>query len=671
MQRTLPRTPPLRLPEAVAIAVLAGWVMVAVIITVGLPAAIVGRFTPAVVMPLVGLFGFGVWRVGARQLREVVSAVTSPAAGYAFMAAALVVGVTLGTNLLKASEHHATNRDPGVYLETGLWLAEHGTLELDGREGPFLDNPDLDGGGLGFTEFGEKRQLHAQFGHATATVIGVGAWLGGSALATRVPALLTAAGLLMWWFVLRRVSSPWWATAGVSALAVNLVFIHFSRDTFSEPLAFLLLAGAVALTTTRPSALLWGLAGWTIGLAVAARVDMIVVVLGAMLLALLKSPTKGRTATALVISAAAGTGLSFTDLGLRSPEYLSDRWPSASAVVALTAVVALLSLLGVLVGDRLLRIVPHPVGDTLPRIAVLVVGSLLIVGAIYGLTIRPLTAEPRTGFTGHIAGLQSRDGLNVDGTRTYGENSALWLTWYAGVGAVVLAVLGAVLTVGRMLHERKTSLVAPIVLLAPMTLLYLQRPRITGDQIWAMRRFFPTAIPLLILLACVASAWISDSLQPRLKAPTHRTLTLILAGVLVLPPLATTWPARADQTVLWATATIEGLCDALGPDAAVLILDQGLLGSHLVNATRRQCAIPTARGTVEALDLTALSAAWKAEGHHLVVLEYAEFPVDGLIESGRYPMPQRHLDFALDGVPDQIQSGTREISLWRVPGSEA
>ncbi len=653
-----------RLSEVAVRAPVLGWVVTVAILTVGLPAAIFGQFHPGIVMPVTAMVAFVLWRPLARQSSEIFSIA---GAGPALLVAALIVVASLGTNVVKASQHLATNRDPGVYLETGLWLADQGNLELDGREGPFLEHPELLGGGLGFTEFGDRSQLHAQFGHGTAVLIGVGSWFGGSRVAVRIPALLSAVGLFLWWSVLRRVSSPWWATVGTAALAVNLVFIHFSRDTFSEPLAFLLLAGATLVLTTSSSPLSWGAAGWVLGLSVAARIDMIMVVFGAAVLALLWSPTKRGSSAALAIGAASGTALAMVDLGLRSPEYLEDRWSALAPPLTLSGLLAVAALSGAAAGPRVRRLLPPRPSERSLKAAAGFGGALIVLAAFYALLIRPETVVQYSGFSGHIAGLQAREGLEIDGTRTYGENAMVWLTWYAGIGAVVLAVAGLVLGLTRLTRARAITLVAPLVLLVPMSVLYLQRPRITGDQIWAMRRFFPTMLPLLILLACMAGAWLGSVMRDRAGLTASRTLQLVAAGVLLLPPALVSWPARSDRTILWASTTIESLCETLGDDAAALILDQGLLGSHLVNSTRRVCKIPTARGTLGDIDLVALSSAWADEGRRLVVLEYAGWPIEGLIESNRHPMPQSHLERTLERLPEQISAGTRQVSVWRFP----
>ena len=56
----------------------------------------------------------------------------------------------------------------------------------------------------------------------------------------------------------------------------------------------------------------------------------------------------------------------------------------------------------------------------------------------------------------------------------------------------------------------------------PVTLLYITRPSIAPDHLWAMRRYLPTVMPAMTIAAAAAASWLAvaiGSRQPRLRAP--------------------------------------------------------------------------------------------------------------------------------------------------------
>lgn len=644
-------------------AIWSGWILLVALVSTGVPLAVVGLFVPWLVVPATLTAGVLISRLVARHL--VVDALRGRSAVVSFLLAVAVVSISTIGNLAYSGQHHATNRDPGVYLETGLWLAEHGSLEVDGRQGPFLALDELAGGGLGFEEIDDDSgRLHPQFGHAMAVVIAFGSWLMGVVGATRVPALLMALALMLWWFALKALTNPPWATIGVTALSLNLVMIHVARDTFSEPLAFALIAGAVVLLSSSTSRASWMLAGWAVGISVSARVDMAVVVFGAMLLAAAGRGSRKTTTPLFIVTTTVAGGFALLDLSLRSPEYLSDRWDALLPVIGATIVAAGVALsIGRL--QKLLARVNVPRLMDAVRPAVRVLGIVTIVsGSVYALILRPNMVEQHSGFSGHIAGLQARDGLSIDATRTYGEQAAVWLTWYMGIPAVLLAVAGAAIAWTMATDRRPSALLPTLSLMAPLTILYLQRPRITGDQIWAVRRFVPTAIPLIILLASLAClrllAWLNGRIGQRRTLMAHAAL----AGLLIVPAAMTTLPFRAERTMLWPTHRITELCDLLGPDSAVLVSNEQLLGDHLIRTVARTCSIPTARGNISEVELANLSTDWRSEGRRLVVIAYSGEAIPNATRVTNFAMPQQLLEQAVERSPGTIESGTRQITIW-------
>jgi hypothetical protein len=147
-----------------------------------------------------------------------------------------------------------------------------------------------------------------------------------------------------------------------------------------------------------------------------------------------------------------------------------------------------------------------------------------------------------------IAAAQEVAGLPVDGTRSYDEMTLVWLSWYLGPIAVVLGALGAAMLARRAVDGRRPELVVLLVTLGVPSLLYLVRPSITPDVIWAMRRFLPAVIPAILLAAGWFLHWAAGAVRSRAAAAPGSRVGWLWAGVwaggagVLLAPMVT-WGA--------------------------------------------------------------------------------------------------------------------------------
>ncbi len=659
---TLSWTHPMKLLAEVA---WMGLLVVAVLVTIGLPLAVVGAFRLALVAPSTLATAVLLRRVMSPPGAWLVHRGGTPTSRRAVWVLVGVVVVTGVGNLRWAGQHHATNRDPGVYLESGLWLGEHGTLLVDGRTGPFLQDESLRGGGSGFSEAADGTgRLTSQFPHATAVLIATADQIGGISLATRVGAFLTALAALLMWLVARRFVGDWWSTLAASIFSVNIVTIHFARDTFSEPLAAVLVLGLLAVILSSEKSAHWVFAGLLVGLTVAARIDSILVVLGVAMVVVMVSGSAPRRAFGLVAGASFGIALALVDLVNRSPDYLSDKWPVFSQALMVSVAIAVVAAIRPL-AKRFVKAPELPprvrgladrAGSAGPAAVIGMVVSLVLLGL---LVFRPSLQELHGGLNAHIQGLQQRDGLTLDGTRTYGESSLRWLTWYFGWPLVVLGSVGAGLLT-RTVIARRTELSLMLVLVtAPVTLLYLQDPRISGDQIWALRRFLPVAIPLLTILAVLAASEITSMISERAAKPA----ATVLAASLIVPSLIVTIPLVDDQTLWWSTSSIRNLCDHLPEDSAVLVSSAVDFGDQLIRPLARECRVPTAKGDLASVDIDRLTGEWAAVGRRMVVLTSVYDAPTDLAGMETVGLLQRHLEQVVDRRPDSFEEGVLGVTI--------
>jgi hypothetical protein len=219
-----------------------------------------------------------------------------------------------------------------------------------------------------------------------------------------------------------------------------------------------------------------------------------------------------------------------------------------------------------------------------------------------------------------VADLQALLGLPVDITRKYSEHSFAWQAWYLGAPLVVLAIGGlAYALVARGLTRR----LAPALLTAaPATMLYLHSPNIFPDHTWVMRRFLTTLTLALLLGGAVA-------LDALLRARFGRR-PVVLAGVALLAagtvavPLWSAKPVRAGADQRGFPTAVRAACDALGPDAAVIVVedDADALYKRVPQALRGWCgaSVALADPALDPATRRNLTDAWAERDRPLFVL---------------------------------------------------
>jgi hypothetical protein len=224
-----------------------------------------------------------------------------------------------------------------------------------------------------------------------------------------------------------------------------------------------------------------------------------------------------------------------------------------------------------------------------------------------------------------VAALQRQAGLPVEPTRTYAERSVEWLGWYLGPVAVSLAAIGAGLLVARWIRRPDAIATLTLAVAGAGSALYLWKPSISPDQIWAMRRYVPAAMPLTMLLAGLGLALVADAVARRSNFAATVVLTAGALG-LVIPAAIVTWPVRnfvpgpGDSNV--NLAGVEATCRATGRHAAILTAYNDFGTQELIGPLRAWCEVPVAymtRPFTEA-EISHLAALWKSEGRDLWVI---------------------------------------------------
>lgn len=564
--------------------VVAAALMVLAAALLAVPLAWLGWWRPALVVPLLAVSALVALALVARL--PVLPIGTGPAWG--------LIVVSLATGCWATATHSSQTlprRDAGSNLQAAIALADtgHRILQVPAASigGPqILDIAGLTIASPAFYQVGDAAQpaVEPQFVIGPAAVYSLGRWVGGIEAMLILPGWLVAAGVLALGLLTTVVLRGWWGVVAALAVAIQFPVLHTGRATYSEPLAMLTLGAGLllmVLAARRDHPRAAALAGLLIGGTALVRIDGLreailllpVIALGAL---------SGRAwARPLLLGTAVGLLGSFAAALALSREYLGSITGSLLPLVALGVATAGGALLVLVLARRGLRM-PTTLTHALPgglALAVLGTGILLAARPLF-LTVRQDARDPGARV---VAGLQQRQGLPVDGGRTYAEHSVTWLAWWVGpvalaVALITLAVLFARVARAWTAGEGLPAWAGVLVVASGSTLLTLWRPGITPDHPWAERRLV-IALPFVALLVTAGAAWLWRGGPEAWRMSTGargavagRALACAAIVTLLLPSAAATWPHRLERVEAGSLLPVAQVCRALAPgDVAVAV----------------------------------------------------------------------------------------------------
>lgn len=564
--------------------VVAAALMVLAAALLAVPLAWLGWWRPALVVPLLAVSALVALALVARL--PVLPIGTGPAWG--------LIVVSLATGCWATATHSSQTlprRDAGSNLQAAIALADtgHRILQVPAASigGPqILDIAGLTIASPAFYQVGDAAQpaVEPQFVIGPAAVYSLGRWVGGIEAMLILPGWLVAAGVLALGLLTTVVLRGWWGVVAALAVAIQFPVLHTGRATYSEPLAMLTLGAGLllmVLAARRDHPRAAALTGLLIGGTALVRIDGLreailllpVIALGAL---------SGRAwARPLLLGTAVGLLGSFAAALALSREYLGSITGSLLPLVALGVATAGGALLVLVLARRGLRM-PTTLTHALPgglALAVLGTGILLAARPLF-LTVRQDARDPGARV---VAGLQQRQGLPVDGGRTYAEHSVTWLAWWVGpvalaVALITLAVLFARVARAWTAGEGLPAWAGVLVVASGSTLLTLWRPGITPDHPWAERRLV-IALPFVALLVTAGAAWLWRGGPEAWRMSTGargavagRALACAAIVTLLLPSAAATWPHRLERVEAGSLLPVAQVCRALAPgDVAVAV----------------------------------------------------------------------------------------------------
>jgi hypothetical protein len=598
---------------------------------IGLLLADLGHYSAALALPL-GAIGTVAGVLAGRPRHDGMSPRGRGTTLPALAMCAVAVGIA-AWNTIDIAHHVVIGRDPGVYANTGRWLAEHGTLVIPASAVPVRH---VDWSAYG-TYVQPDGTLQFQFPHFLPAVLAEAHNIGGDALMFRLPAILGALAMLMMYAVgCRVVRRPWLVFAAVTGVGLSLPQLSVSRDTYSEVATQLLLwTGLMFLlrgyAKRAPGPVFLG--GLAVGGTLMTRIDGVAYLIALPAVAavgwLAVVPGADRRALARLHGAALLGVLPTAILGTidvqrRAGHYYDDLHAQVTKLYLALGLSVAVALVLVALAPRLAAarswLQARRGGFAIG------VAWMIAVGLALAWSLRPAGPKQTTQALGTlVGGLERGENLPVQANRSFGEQSMRWIEWYIGPVALAAAIAGLCVLSVRAIRRGSASASVLLTTCGVTTAIYMWRPSITPDQIWAMRRFAPASLPLLMLAAAVAVDAVATAFAtPRSGPAWPRRIAIAGAAAMIAFPLGATLPVARFQPYANYLPLIRHTCTTIGPNAAVLV-PIGDRDVRLTQTLRSWCDVPAARfaAPLTAAQLHDVTAAFQAEGRTLWVLAAA------------------------------------------------
>ena len=581
---------------------------------IGLPLLLAGVVLPTpmllVAVPLAVLLAAGLRRMPARWPRALPGAVRAAGAkphrerGWpAWWGLAGTVVVAAGFafwQFLFNSETVIVLRDPGAYLQTGYWIAQHGSLPIPQSLAAFGGaHPGLAFSSTGFSARGTSVVPGLMSG--LPLLLAGAFWVHGTPAAAAMGPILGGLAVLAFGGLVGRLAGLQWAPAGALVLACTLPEQYTSRGSFSETAVQVLMFGGLSLVVDAlildraraeagsraepgsraaapvpaapapspaggwrkrfglrspgrdraPEWALMALGGLALGLTSVVRFDGLLDVLPAIPFVGVLVVRRSRSAAPFCIGLGIGAAYGLADAYLLARPFVQSLQPMPELIGLIAAWLLAMTVAGVellrLPGfrDGLRPVLARRPVRWLPDLC-----AVLAVAAIAGLAIRPYLQTvrgPATGATASfVAGLQRLEHLPVDPGRLYAEDTLYWVIWYVGLPAVLLGGFGLALLVRRCLRALFSWRDSP-----PSS-----APAFIA-RVWAL--------PLAVICCGSAAVLWQPETVPDQPWASRRLVPLVLPGLILCAIWASAWlrgRARLRGASRTAASVVAAFCVA-------------------------------------------------------------------------------------------------------------
>ena len=497
-------------------------------------------------------------------------------------ALAATAGILLCAALfLPPYETAVAGGDATVYLNFGRQIAHHGAFEFEdallrplsiaSRAELFLNRVPLDTtgqfarfpGGFLIADIADPT-VTAGFSPLFPVLTALGHAVGSPRAALVVAPLFATLSLVGLWCVARRLGGVHAAWLAATLTAVSLPQIWFAKLSVPETVAqCFVMAGVLAwLVAYARGTTRWALAaGWFLGLACFAKIDLLVL-LPVFLLAVVAARllTRARFGDPpLLLALLAAFGLVVAHNFVHYLSFATHYRPYVAYLIQTSSVLTLLR------------------DSALVQAGAALTAVLLAAAGVAALR-QPARRWPRWCWGWAAVAALVAYGVNYV-TTTAGrlDETIVWLSWYVSWPMLGLAALGLTWLVRVRRTDAAPGLAVVGLLLGVVGLQYLYDPLETGLQMDSMRRYVPVVLPLTMLFGALTVV----TLLARVAAARYRLgLTLatgaLLVGLVARPSLAVVGQPLWDEA-LAQTAQVARLF----PDQAVVLVSPDLAGTHI------------------------------------------------------------------------------------------
>lgn len=494
-------------------------------------------------------------------------------------------------------------RDPGLYNTTARWLMEHENIVIPANN-PFGEHDQLtttSNAGVNMLPE-EPDRLYTHGLRLLPTLVATTGRLAQESAALKTNVAIGALAIFALYGFTRLFARPRWALLTSGVLAASLPMLYFSRDTYTEPLFMLMFFTTLGLlhnAKVTQSRRLWPLSGLVAGVMLMTRIDAYLVLASLIVyLCAFMFFDKAQTSAAklrhiiyftlgLILSGVVAW-LDLTELG--TSYYRFHDHLVVQQLLLMAAVVGLGVL--VLLLKHKTDVLDFIFKKEFSKFATKAALGLVLVMTIV-LFARPLIVNQTNHYELQIIGgtesvviqpEQTENSIEYD----VGEQVVLWPTWYLGPFFSIIAFIGLLILIKRSLSD-KTLVALPFLLsYLLITSIYLFRPGITPDHIWASRRLLPIVLPGLAFLSAYALSVIRVRKTPyQILIYVSVTIVFIIG---VLNGSGFFLKERINHPLL---TQVNDFCAVLPENTVVLLAGHlGLIGVQTVNS---YCQVPTVR----------------------------------------------------------------------------
>ncbi|MBW8807292.1 MAG: hypothetical protein JF591_00350 [Lysobacter sp.] len=549
--------------------------------------ALAGLFSPL----WIGIAGWllaGVWCWRERPWIGLASRIrmhaTPRAKPLGIVAVAAIVMVAGALYAFFPKESLLGERDEGIYAQHALHLLRTGGSAIDLRALGIADDP-----AILAIERGRAPELPGiyptrgrwtfQFSAATPVWMAMlGSSLGSQGI-FRFNAIVGVLNCLAFFALTRRILKPsrrMWAIAALVVYALQPAQVWISRNSLSEPFcSWFVLNGAVLamIALTRRSRTLGVTAGALIGMAGFVRIDAVIfplAIVAAWLAAVAidRGRQAGRFNPALqeiAFGCAAVTALALGYFLVFVQPYLVGLADMVLGAIIATALCACLA-----------RCMQANAGLRIPaRFAergAWPVALAMVALFVYAMWMRP-HLQP-------YALIESKLVPQLNGLRDYREASLVNVAAYLSLPVAIAAGIGAAFAAAWAWRGTPGSVRAwVLVFLLVPTLVYLWKPMVSPDHIWAARRWAPAVFPAFVVFAALGCAALSRRWRTPYAYAAVAVVSLAL-GANLLWSQRDTLLLREDAGMV---AQVAAIAAQLPRDQVSYVVAAGPLASALIS----------------------------------------------------------------------------------------